>query len=144
MDFKSGVEHRGRLSGGIAAGHDDEIEPLKKVSVVPEALSGDALDAVPVHRTPDAAARDCQSEAGTVGAVLSCQHREVRITRSARAVKNPLEVLCAEETPGSRESTRRNVGPRHPRQAVSRTLPLARRALMILRPPRVLMRLRKP
>lgn len=146
---------------GIASrrpAHHDHVDRLGQPGVAPEGFPDQALDAVAIDRPRRTLAGDRQTEprfALLVGPAARKQ-REEPIAALYRLVEDTAEVVRPQQTfaagkllagePASATSGRCATGRRGRRrvQGVRRTRPLARRALMTLRPLRVAQRARKP
>lgn len=142
------VTGQGRYQLDIAAfrqplpPENHDVERSELALVVTEALADQPLDTVACHGGPGMLACDGQAEPGSTCVVRPREHREAVVDGAGGAAEDPVEI-AAREQPGAFRKTGRRCRWRR-RQTVSRARPLARRALITLRPPRVRMRARKP
>lgn len=121
--------------------HYHKINTCQLMLVQAETFPNQALDTVSVVSVPDIAFGNRQTQSRMTQAIDPSQHRQTRIRRFLSLLEYPLESGGIEQAAGSRET----VASRSQRtQTVKLFRPLARRALMTRRPPRVFMRARKP
>lgn len=106
-----------------------------------EALANQALDSVAINGAPQLFLGDRQTEPGALPPIRPREHRKHGIAAADWLLEHALEGACFQKAGGARKPLRRQ-GAQD--QGVRRTRPLARRALITLRPPKVAMRARKP
>jgi len=122
------------------ARHDDKVETGQLSLMQSKGLSADALDPVAVCGFPHLPLGDGQAQPREVASIGARHDAEVVIGGPGGFREDLLVILGLGKSQRAREAERR----RQDRQTVSRLRPLARRALMTRRPPRVFIRARKP
>ena len=91
--------------------HNHQVESLEQVTVMPEALSCNALDPIPVDSPAYPASGDGQAETRVSAAVVTRQHRETGVSGAGGPCKYLLELATVDEPPATRESKSRFLGP---------------------------------
>ena len=105
------VEMRARPLPGAVARHDHQVESLEQMTVMPEALSCNALDPIPVDGLAYPASGDGEAKTRVTAAVVTSQYREMGVSGAVRAVEYLLELTAIQQPRGSRESQARCIGP---------------------------------
>jgi len=121
---------------------DDNIQPLETIPLPAKTFPDQALYAVAIHRAADMLLGYCQSQPGRFPPVVApCEHGKISVRGTYRSGEY-LFIIPDAQQPGTAGKTFSR--DRLPAQGVRRARPLARRALMTLRPLLVAMRARKP
>ncbi len=119
-----------------------QIQPFELLLVMAETFPQQALDSIAIYRPANMLFCYRQPQTSLLPVLIMLRkHSEIPICRSNGLRKNLFVVLCREQAYMARKPQLRN---RLLTQGVRRVRPLARRALITLRPPLVAMRARKP
>lgn len=111
--------------------------------MLPKALAGQTLEAVPIDCPADLTLGNREPQTGHLDFVGSGQNGQVAVGGLDGPLKNALVIACGQQPTAFREAVTSPLQARA-RQTVSCFRPLALRALMTRRPPRVFIRARKP
>jgi hypothetical protein len=147
MVFQACEHCLGVLVQQIASTDDHHIEATQERLVAAKAFANQALDAIALNRPADLLTRDRQPQTRQLAATLPRQYSEPFVTGFLWVLEYAFVVSGSQEAHTPLESQTRPrtwQGFEPKRQADSRTRPLARLALITLRPALVAMRARKP
>lgn len=131
-------------------GHDDEIEAVYGAAQLSEPFAGESLQTITQNGRGHLPLGNRKTKPGARTLRCPGEDSEVAVSGPTRLCEDMFELGGLQQTRRTRKPMRGNrCGlfrlPRLPAYCgVSRTRPLARRALITLRPPRVAMRARKP
>ena len=123
--------------------HDNQVEPGKKVLMLAETFPNQTFEAVSINRSPGLFFCYGQAQPGRSAGIGMGKNREVLIRGLAGLLEDPLVLRAVQQANGARE-TESWCGQTPAYYCARRARPLARRALMTLRPPLVAIRARKP
>jgi hypothetical protein len=136
---------------GAGADHHNHVQVGQRWAVPAERFSDQAFQPIAVHRATRLLFRYGQAQPGTViAAAVDEEDREKTVSRTLwPTIEYPPKIARSKQAGMTGETQARNRQfPGRLRgcrcQGVRRARPLARRALITLRPPRVAMRARKP
>lgn len=150
--FAQGRAHFAELNGnfiqGIGTRHqpDQQVSPDEILLPVPEPLANQALGPVAIHRPAQESLRDNHRHSCDGQAIALDADRKPPGPTPVGAAKQDFDVAPAETLSAAKicRYNRFDTRGRAWLQTPSRARPLARRARITARPPRVLMRTRKP